>query len=707
MIAIFKRELKSYFQTVIGWLFLAAVLALYGLYFYAYSLRSGYPYISYSISAIAFIMLLAVPFLTMRSLSEERHSKTDQLILTSPVSLGKIILGKYLAMITVLTIDMLLISITPLILSIFGTVPMGESYVAILGFWFYGCACLAIGMLLSSITESQVIAAVLTFGVLFVGYMMSSITNLISETGNILTDILNCFDLYTPLSTFMSGCFDLTGAVYYFSVAALALFLTTQSIQKRRWSITTKKIGTGVFSVGMIVAAFAVAVVLNLFVRELPSSITSIDATSTKLFSLTTDTKEYVKMLEKDIQIYVLADEDSADTTLAETLERYDDLSDCISVSYVSPMTNPLFYQTYTDAAPTTNSLIVVSAERSRVIDYSDIYEYSYDYYSYSSTLEGYDAEGQITSAIQYVSMDSSELPVIYEVEGHGEAALSGGFTESVEKANITLQSLTLLTVDEVPEDAQAVIINGPTSDFSEDDAKKIISYIEKGGSVIVNFDFQYQNLENLSSILAAYGMSRVEGIVMENDANYIYGGTPYYTLPQVESTTYTSSVTGKYIFAPYSEAIAYGEDTDEIIYKPMLMTSSDAVSKVNTENVTTSELEEGDIEGPFALAVAMECTSSDGTTGTLVATGSVQLFTDNADQVVSGNNSAMFTDMISAVTDTEELSLSVIPVKEYTLSSITVPAAKGLLIGVSIMILVPILMLISGIVIWAARRKK
>lgn len=89
------------------------------------------------------------------------------------------------------------------------------------------------------------------------------------------------------------------------------------------------------------------------------------------------------------------------------------------------------------------------------------------------------------------------------------------------------------------------------------------------------------------------------------------------------------------------------------------------------------------------------------------MVSGSVQMFTDEADQVVSGNNSAMFTDMISTATNAEELSLSVIPVKEYTLSSITVSAATAVLIGVSIMILVPILMIITGIVIWAARRKK
>ena len=116
MFAILKREVKAYFQTVTGWLFIAAVLVLYGLYFYVYNLRAGYPYISYSLSAIAFIMLITVPVLTMRSFAEERHSRTDQLILTAPVSVGKVVLGKYLAMAFVFTIDMVIIAITPLLL---------------------------------------------------------------------------------------------------------------------------------------------------------------------------------------------------------------------------------------------------------------------------------------------------------------------------------------------------------------------------------------------------------------------------------------------------------------------------------------------------------------------------------------------------------------------------------------------------------------
>ena len=445
MIAIFKREIKSYFRTVVGWLFIAAILALYGLYFYAYNLRSGYPYISYPLSAISFIMLIAVPVLTMRSFAEERHSKTDQMILTAPVSLGKVVMGKYLAMAGVFSVAMIVVAVTPLILSIWGTVPMGESYVAILGFYLYGCACIAVGMLLSVVTESQVIAAVLTFVALFLGYMMNSITSLISVNGNLLTKILGAYDLYTPMQNFMNGCLDLTGVVYFISVIAICQFLCCQLIQKRRYSFSQKKISLSAFSVGTIVLAFVLAVGANLVVRELPTEVTAIDATSTKLYSLTDTTKDYVDSLQDDVTIYVLASEKNADTTLAETLTRYENLSKHISVEYINPATNPVFYQQYTDTAPSSGSLIVVSDARSRVVDSSDIYEYSYDYTSYSSTLEGYDAEGQITSAIQYVTKASSELPVLYEITGHGETSLSGGFTEAVGKANMTVSELTLL----------------------------------------------------------------------------------------------------------------------------------------------------------------------------------------------------------------------------------------------------------------------
>ena len=196
MFAVLKREFRSYFQNVIGWLFVAALMALFGLYFYVYNLRQGYPYLYYTLSAITIIFMIAVPILTMRSFAEDRKNKTDQLILTAPVPVAKVVLGKYLAMLAVFTVDIAVFCVTPLILRAFGTIPMAESYIAILAFWLYGAASIAVGMFISALTESQVIAAVLTFVVLFISYMMQSLTGLISSDGNWLTKILNGLDLH-------------------------------------------------------------------------------------------------------------------------------------------------------------------------------------------------------------------------------------------------------------------------------------------------------------------------------------------------------------------------------------------------------------------------------------------------------------------------------------------------------------------------------
>ena len=498
MLAIFKREFKSYFQNIIGWLFVAAVLAVFGLYFYVYNLANGYPYLSYSLSSIAFIMVIAVPILTMRCFSEDRKNKVDQLVLTAPVSVGKIVMGKFLAMAAVFTIDVAAICLAPLILSRFGTVPFGEFYISSLGFWLFGCAMIAIGMFISSITESQVIAAVISFAVLFVGYMMKSIEGLVSSSGNIVTKIMRAFDLYSPFDGFNSGCLNLTGVAYYLTVILLLSFLTTQSIQKRRWSISSKKISTGVFSAGLVVIAIVVSVVFNMFVNTLPSSVTSLDFSYAKLYALTDDTKDFMKSLDQDVTIYVLSKESSKDDQLDETLTRYEDLSRHVTVKYINPSTNPYFYKDYTDKAPTTNSLIVVGADRSRVVDFNDIYDYqtSMDYstYSYNQELKGYDAEGQITSAIEYVTMSADQLPVVYQVTGHGETELSSAFTSALEKANITLDSLELLKQDAVPSDAQAIIINAPTSDFNADDAQKVIDYLQNGGKAIIAGNYGYQD---------------------------------------------------------------------------------------------------------------------------------------------------------------------------------------------------------------------
>ena len=287
MTAVYKRELRSYLTSMIGYLFMFFILLLTGIYFSAYQLTSAYPKFEYTLSALTFVFLISVPILTMRVLAEERKQKTDQLLLTAPVSVEKIVLGKYLALVTIFAIPMLIMCLYPLLMSKFGTVSFGAAYTAILGFFLLGCANLAIGVFISSLTESQVIAAVLTFVFLFAFYMMNGISSFFSE-GSLSTcitfgllilaaaiviytmiknflisavicivgelvlgviyvvnssffsggiqKVLNVFNLSSHFDNFANSIFDVKGIVYFLSVIAVCMFLTVQSIVKRRWN---------------------------------------------------------------------------------------------------------------------------------------------------------------------------------------------------------------------------------------------------------------------------------------------------------------------------------------------------------------------------------------------------------------------------------------------------------------------------------------
>ena len=168
MFAIFKRELRSYFTSLVGYVVIGVMLAFIGLYYSANCLVYGTSDFSTVLYSTTLVMLFLLPALTMRSFADERRNKTDQLLLTSPVSLTGIVLGKYLAMVTVLLVPILLICFCPLIIAMNGSATLTADYAAILAFFCMGCVYIAVGMFVSALTESQIIAAVGTFAALLV-----------------------------------------------------------------------------------------------------------------------------------------------------------------------------------------------------------------------------------------------------------------------------------------------------------------------------------------------------------------------------------------------------------------------------------------------------------------------------------------------------------------------------------------------------------
>lgn len=705
MIAVYKKELRSYFHSFIGPLFIGVTLFLVGLYFAAYNLFMGYPKIAYALSATMFLFFISVPVLSMRIFAEERKQKTDQFLLTSPVSVFDIVLGKFFAMATLLLIPVALFCTYPLILSCFGTISFAEAYLAIGAFFLYGLACIAIGEFVSSITESQVIAAVASFGILFVGYMISGICNMISSTGNILTKILMAFDMSGRFDDLMNGSLDVKSCVYFLTVILLFLLFTEQSIQKRRYHVSKKNLGLGVYSTGMIAGSIAVAVMLNVIVAQLPSRYTVFDLTANKLYSLTEDTTTLVEGIEEDVEIYVLVNEKQADSTLASTLLKYEELSPHIHVTYVDPAVNPKFYTKYTDGSISSHSLIIESSKRSKVVDYSDLYVYEFDYTNYTQNVTGYDAEGQITSAISYVL--SEDMPKIYMITGHGESEWDATFTEVVQKANIEAESINLMNYEEVPQDAVAVVIHAPTQDLSADDTEKVLSYLEKGGDILINTTYTGQEMPNFNKILEFYGVEVSEGLIIETGNNSYYQD-PFYLLPTVEYDSVTSNVSsGKsYIFAPYCQGLTY-MDKEDVEVSPLLSSTQDSYVRNDIENSTTYEKQEDDVDGPFYIGLSCTAQTSqedNSSQGVIFSCGS--LFTNEADSMVAGTNQKLFSGVLSAF-HTEEDSGVVIPVKSYEVEYLTISQGWLTVLALISTVILPFGFLIMGFVVWFKRRRK
>lgn len=288
MRAIYKRELRSYFNSMTGWMFVAVLTAFIGIYFMANNLFYGDPYFSTALGSTLFVLMVLVPILTMRSMAEERHSRTDQLLLTAPASVTGLVLGKYLAMLTVLAAPVAIGCLCPLIIKLNGTAFLRADYAAILAFFLLGAVEIGVGLLISALTESQILAAVGTFGMLLVLYLWDGLVNYLPTTAagslmgllvvlvlicflvnalsnnwkvtlgvlvvgaaaigvgyllagdsfaGLLPGVLGRFSLLGAFDSFAADhVFDLRGVLLYLSLMALLVFLTVQVVQKRRWN---------------------------------------------------------------------------------------------------------------------------------------------------------------------------------------------------------------------------------------------------------------------------------------------------------------------------------------------------------------------------------------------------------------------------------------------------------------------------------------
>ena len=469
-------------------------------------------------------------------------------------------------------------------------------------------------------------------------------------------------------------------------------------------SFKTRSFRVGTYTVAATIVVIAIAIVVNILAAALPSSWMEYDTSANQMFTLSEQTEQIVRSLDQEVTVYWIVRSGYEDIYLETLLGKYDALSDNLKVVQKDPDIYPAFAQQYEEDY-TENSIIVECGSQFRYVDYYDIYVIDYySYYYYGTESWEFYGEQELTSAIDFVIAE--DLPKLYMLTGHGEASLSDTFTTAIDDENIETEELSLLTLEAVPDDADAILVYAPQRDISEEEKEKLEAYLAKGGQMIFLSDLVDEELVNFKALMASYGVTLEDGIVVEDDQNYYAYGRPYYLLPAIASHTITTPLKdgGYYVLLAPAQGMTVSEELPEGISVTELLTTSDkAFSKVAGYDLKTYEKEDGDIDGPFALAVAI----SDSNTGSnILWVSSSTLVDDSANTVVSGGNQDMFLNMVCYLCEPEGSSIS-IRAKSLDAETLTLTSQASSSWAVIMIAIVPLSYLAIGIVKWYRRKRK
>ena len=463
----------------------------------------------------------------------------------------------------------------------------------------------------------------------------------------------------------------------------------------------------GMYSVIICLIVLAVAFVANMLVSSLPNDVIEYDTTNRGLFTLSEQTEEIVKSVDETITIYQVCQTGNEDNLVTKMLKRYDDLSDSIRVEMLDPQMNPALIEKYTAESLADNSIIVESEKRYTVIPNSDIYTYMYDDY-YDQSIEAFGGEGAVTSAIGFVTKDDENLPVVYLLTGHNEPELSDAVKSAVERDNMILKELNLAADGAIPKDAACIIIHSPATDFSADEAEAVLGYLNNGGRMVFTVDYRDDvAMPNVDKIVESYGVEFIDGIVVESDSGMMMPDYNHYLIPELEEHAITNPLrkAKSSVLMPICEGIREREMVrGTVTAEPLLTTSDGSFSKQDGTNMKTFEKEEGDTDGPFSVAMAVQEVFA-GEETRIVFFGTSGFLVDEVDQYVSGGNKDIFLNALGWAAEQE--SGITIRAKEINVDYLTMSAASANTISIIMMVVLPVIILAAGIVvaIWIRRR--
>ena len=479
----------------------------------------------------------------------------------------------------------------------------------------------------------------------------------------------------------------------------------------------------GSYSVGMTVLVVAVIIVLNLVVGQIPEAYRNIDVSSTKIYDISDTSKDLLKGLDDKIDMKVLAVKDETDDRITTFISKYAALSDKIKVEWIDPVLHPSALTEYN----TSQNTIYVSCEatgKSTTISFDKILvsDSSSYYYSGSSSYTSFDGEGQLSSAVNYVTSDVQKK--IYTVTGHGEDSLSTTITDLMTKNNYTTEELNLLMTDSIPDDCDLLLMDGPTNDLSDDEVSLLSGYLGEGGKVMCLLgDTGLASLPKLAGLLKDYGIEGADGYIA--DPQRCYQNQPYYIFPVMNlSGDMADGISSQMVLLMNSRGLTTTDPARDTITTSAFMTTSEqayAVTEedqkqgtydlgvVATETISSDSDSSDDTssDSDSSTDASSDSTSSDDSTEskesrlTVISAGSLidQQITDAFSQL---ENTQVFMNAVTANFDgVTNLSIEA---KSLTTEYNTVQHAGGF--SILVVFGIPAVVLIGGFVVWFRRRK-
>lgn len=455
----------------------------------------------------------------------------------------------------------------------------------------------------------------------------------------------------------------------------------------------------GSYTLAMTSIVIAIVIVFNMIVNLIPENKRQFDISSTNIYEISSKSKKIINKVDHDVTFYVLAEKSSTDKRIKTFINKYASLSDKIHIKWIDPVLHPSALTKY----GTEKNNIVISCKktnRTTTVSFDDILVSSASYYSTSSSASSFDGDGQLTSALNYVTSDKEYKA--YYTSGHGESSLSSEVTSLLTKSRVSTSDLLLMTATSIPDDCDLLIINGATSDFTKDEVKLLSSYLKKGGKVVTLLAQTNKSMKNLYGLLKDYGLTVQSGYIADTERSY--QGNYYYLIPNLSvSGDMASGISSNSVMMINSKGMTQSTPARDSISTDSFMTTSS-----NGYAVTEKKQTQGTYVLGATSTESVKVKNSKGKKVTkesrLTVYGSNMLIDEQITSSFSSlENLTLFTNSVTASLDNAD-NVSISPKSlEVSYNTIAHPGPFSILV----VFVIPVGLIIGGFIVWFRRRRR